>query len=131
MANNRLMNQTLSPSLRSRMKYKRKAKLESMQKEILLATTKETFTKVILENDCLMSCAEVFEVLLIVRIFIDSFHRLLIGHCQIPWMNQKQNSKHLSMKSKVEMPKQISNQFVKICQTYNQIGFIIFSLINV
>lgn len=84
MANNRLMNQTLSPSLRSRMKYKRKAKLESMQKEILLATTKETFTKVILENDCLMSCAEVFEVLLIVRIFIDSFHRLLIGHCQIP-----------------------------------------------
>lgn len=46
MANNRLMNQTVSPSKRSRMKYKRKAMRESMEKEDLLATVKKNFTKV-------------------------------------------------------------------------------------
>lgn len=54
MANKRLINQTMSPSARSRRKYKRKAMRESMDREDLLTSVREKFTKVALKNDCVI-----------------------------------------------------------------------------
>lgn len=69
MANSRLMNQTLSPSVRSRLKYKRKATRESMENENLLASVKEKFNKVVHEYSCVF-----INVALLKYLQLISFH---------------------------------------------------------
>lgn len=56
MTNSRLMNRTLSPSVRSRLKHKRKATRESMEKKNILASINKKFTKVAQENYCFIIC---------------------------------------------------------------------------
>lgn len=59
---------------------------------------------------------ELFEILPIAPIFIDSLYRLLIEHYQIQLMSQKRHSNKFSRKSKAEMQKPNSNKFGETCR---------------
>lgn len=108
MAINRLMNNHLSPSKKSRMKNKRKSKRVSMEFEALLRNTKEQFRKVSIHT--FMQFFQKFFASILL-IFYESFHRLLIELCHILWTKRKRHMRCLWTKSKVEMQKTICVRF--------------------